>query len=48
MMRLTHVGGPTALIGFALRSGGQEDGVLWISGDTVPFAGLDEVVELSR
>ncbi len=29
--------------GFALRWPGQEHGVLWISGDTVRFRGLDEV-----
>ena len=34
-----------AVIGFALRWEGQQDGVLWISGDTVPFSGTDEVVE---
>jgi len=31
------------VIGFALRWDGQEDGVLWISGDTVLFGGLRDV-----
>ncbi|MGY1804202.1 MBL fold metallo-hydrolase [Blastococcus sp. SYSU D00922] len=34
-----------AVVGFALRWDGQDDGVLWISGDTVLFAGLREVAE---
>jgi L-ascorbate metabolism protein UlaG (beta-lactamase superfamily) len=33
------------VIGFALRWDGQEDGVLWISGDTVMFRGLRQVAE---
>jgi L-ascorbate metabolism protein UlaG (beta-lactamase superfamily) len=31
------------VVGFSLRWDGQEDGVLWISGDTVLFEGLREV-----
>ena len=31
------------VVGFALRWEGQQDGVLWISGDTVFFGGLREV-----
>jgi L-ascorbate metabolism protein UlaG (beta-lactamase superfamily) len=34
-----------AVIGFALRWTGQDDGVLWISGDTVLFGGLHEVAD---
>ena len=34
------------VIGFALRWEGQEDGVLWISGDTVLYDGVREVVRL--
>jgi L-ascorbate metabolism protein UlaG (beta-lactamase superfamily) len=34
------------VIGFALRWDGQEDGVLWISGDTVLYEGVREVVRL--
>ena len=33
------------VIGFALRWEGQEDGVLWISGDTVLYHGVREVAE---
>ncbi|WP_324276343.1 MBL fold metallo-hydrolase [Blastococcus brunescens] len=33
------------VIGFALREKGQDDGVLWISGDTVLFGGLREVAD---
>jgi L-ascorbate metabolism protein UlaG (beta-lactamase superfamily) len=33
------------VIGFALRWDGQEDGVLWISGDTVLYPGVREVAE---
>ena len=33
------------VIGFALRWDGQEDGVLWISGDTVLYDGVREVAE---
>ncbi|GAB4079950.1 MBL fold metallo-hydrolase [Modestobacter muralis] len=36
------------VVGFSLRWEGQDDGVLWISGDTVPFAGLREVAERLR
>ncbi|WP_236828369.1 MULTISPECIES: MBL fold metallo-hydrolase [unclassified Blastococcus] len=32
-----------AVVGFALRRPGRDDGVLWISGDTVLFRGLREV-----
>ncbi len=31
------------MIGFALRWDGQDDGVLWISGDTVLYDGVREV-----
>jgi L-ascorbate metabolism protein UlaG (beta-lactamase superfamily) len=34
------------VIGFALRWEGQEDGVLWISGDTVLYDGVREVADL--
>jgi L-ascorbate metabolism protein UlaG (beta-lactamase superfamily) len=34
--------------GFALRWAGQDDGVLWISGDTVLFGGLREVARRLR
>jgi L-ascorbate metabolism protein UlaG (beta-lactamase superfamily) len=34
------------VIGFALRWDGQEHGVLWISGDTVLYDGVREVVRL--
>lgn len=34
------------VIGFALRWDGQQDGVLWISGDTVLYDGVREVVRL--
>jgi L-ascorbate metabolism protein UlaG (beta-lactamase superfamily) len=34
------------VIGFALRWAGQEHGVLWISGDTVLYDGVREVVRL--
>jgi L-ascorbate metabolism protein UlaG (beta-lactamase superfamily) len=33
------------VIGFALRWDGQEDGVLWISGDTVLYSGVREVAD---
>jgi L-ascorbate metabolism protein UlaG (beta-lactamase superfamily) len=33
------------VIGFALEWGGQEDGVLWISGDTVIYDGVREVAD---
>ena len=33
------------MIGFALRWDGQEEGVLWISGDTVLYDGVREVAE---
>ncbi len=33
------------VVGFALRWDGQDDGVLWISGDTVLFGGVREVAE---
>jgi L-ascorbate metabolism protein UlaG (beta-lactamase superfamily) len=33
------------VVGFALRWDGQEDGVLWISGDTVLYDGVREVAE---
>ena len=33
------------VIGFALRWEGQEDGVLWISGDTVLYDGVREVAQ---
>jgi L-ascorbate metabolism protein UlaG (beta-lactamase superfamily) len=33
------------VIGFALRWEGQEDGVLWISGDTVLYDGVREVAD---
>ena len=33
------------VIGFALRWGGQEHGVLWISGDTVLYDGVREVAD---
>jgi L-ascorbate metabolism protein UlaG (beta-lactamase superfamily) len=33
------------VVGFALRWEGQDDGVLWISGDTVLFGGLREVAD---
>jgi L-ascorbate metabolism protein UlaG (beta-lactamase superfamily) len=33
------------VVGFALRWAGQDDGVLWISGDTVLFGGVREVSE---
>jgi L-ascorbate metabolism protein UlaG (beta-lactamase superfamily) len=33
------------VIGFALRWDGQEDGVLWISGDTVLYDGVREVAD---
>jgi L-ascorbate metabolism protein UlaG (beta-lactamase superfamily) len=34
------------VIGFALRWDGQQDGVLWISGDTVLYDGVREVARL--
>lgn len=39
--------GPVAgdVVGFSLRWDGQDDGVLWVSGDTVLFRGLREVAE---
>jgi L-ascorbate metabolism protein UlaG (beta-lactamase superfamily) len=37
-----------AVIGFALRWDGQEDGVLWISGDTVLYPGVREVADRLR
>jgi L-ascorbate metabolism protein UlaG (beta-lactamase superfamily) len=33
------------VIGFALRWAGQEDGVLWVSGDTVLYDGVREVAD---
>ena len=33
------------VVGFALRWAGQEDGVLWISGDTVLYDGVREVAD---
>jgi L-ascorbate metabolism protein UlaG (beta-lactamase superfamily) len=36
------------VVGFALRWEEQQDGVLWISGDTVLFSGLREVAERLR
>lgn len=33
------------VIGFAIRSGGQQHGVLWISGDTVLYDGVREVAD---
>jgi len=33
------------VIGFALRWDGQEDGVLWVSGDTVLYDGVREVAD---
>jgi L-ascorbate metabolism protein UlaG (beta-lactamase superfamily) len=36
------------VIGFALRWDGQEDGVLWISGDTVLFRGVRQVAKRLR
>ena len=36
------------VIGFALRWEGQEDGVLWISGDTVLYDGVREVADRLR
>ncbi|MBN1092404.1 MBL fold metallo-hydrolase [Blastococcus sp. TML/M2B] len=36
------------VIGFALEWPGQEDGVLWISGDTVLFGGVRAVVDRLR
>ncbi|WP_369140919.1 MBL fold metallo-hydrolase [Modestobacter versicolor] len=33
------------VVGFALRVAGSDDGVLWISGDSVLFGGLREVAE---
>jgi L-ascorbate metabolism protein UlaG (beta-lactamase superfamily) len=33
------------VVGFALRWAGQEDGVLWISGDTVLFGGVRDVAD---
>jgi L-ascorbate metabolism protein UlaG (beta-lactamase superfamily) len=33
------------VVGFALRWDGQEDGVLWISGDTVLYGGVREVAQ---
>jgi L-ascorbate metabolism protein UlaG (beta-lactamase superfamily) len=36
------------VIGFALRWEGQEDGVLWISGDTVLYDGVREVANRLR
>lgn len=36
------------VIGFALRWEGQEDGVLWISGDTVLYDGVREVASRLR
>jgi L-ascorbate metabolism protein UlaG (beta-lactamase superfamily) len=36
------------VVGFALRWDGQEDGVLWISGDTVLFGGVREVADRLR
>ncbi len=34
-----------AVIGFALRWDGQRDGVLWVSGDTVPYGGVRDVAQ---
>jgi L-ascorbate metabolism protein UlaG (beta-lactamase superfamily) len=36
------------VIGFALKWDGQEDGVLWISGDTVLYDGVREVADRLR
>ena len=36
------------VVGFALREEGQDDGVLWISGDTVLFDGVRQVAERLR
>ena len=36
------------MIGFALGWDGQEDGVLWISGDTVLYRGVREVADRFR
>lgn len=36
------------VVGFALRWDGQDDGVLWISGDTVLFEGVREVARRLR
>ncbi|WP_116998279.1 MBL fold metallo-hydrolase [Desertimonas flava] len=36
------------VVGFAITSAAQPDGALWISGDTVLFDGLEEVVERVR
>jgi L-ascorbate metabolism protein UlaG (beta-lactamase superfamily) len=36
------------VIGFALRWEGQEQGVLWISGDTVLYEGLRQVADRMR
>jgi hypothetical protein len=36
------------VIGFALRWEGQEQGVLWISGDTVLYDGLRQVADRMR
>ena len=36
------------VVGFALRWDGQEDGVLWISGDTVLYDGVREVADRLR
>jgi L-ascorbate metabolism protein UlaG (beta-lactamase superfamily) len=33
------------VIGFALRWDGQEHGVLWISGDTVPYDGVRQIAD---
>jgi L-ascorbate metabolism protein UlaG (beta-lactamase superfamily) len=37
-----------AVVGFALRWAGQENGVLWISGDTVLFEGVRSVADRLR
>ena len=34
-----------AVVGFALRWAGQDDGVLWMSGDTVLFDGVREIAD---
>lgn len=36
------------VVGFALEWAGQDDGVLWISGDTVLFGGVRQVVDRLR
>ena len=34
-----------SVVGFALRWAGQDDGVLWMSGDTVLFDGVREIAD---